>query len=51
MANPSKMPRITVDIGKEKKLSLIKYSTERGQSISYIFRKLLGKLLKGEIVL
>lgn len=42
--------RVTVEIGKNKK-SLLKYSTSRGWSVSYVVRKLVEKLLSGEITL
>lgn len=47
---PKKLNRVTIDIGSKKK-SLLKYTTSRGWSVSYVVRKLVEKLLNGEITL
>ena len=43
--------RIAVSIGNKEKAKLIKYITARGWSVSYVIRKLVEKLLAGEIKL
>lgn len=43
--------RIAVSIGNKEKAKLLKYITARGWSVSYVVRKLVEKLLSGEIVL
>lgn len=51
MNPPTSFERVAVDIGKKQKQSLLKYTTSRGWSVSYVVRKLVEKLLTGEIVL
>lgn len=41
--------RIAVKLGTKEKTKLIKYITARGWSVSYVVRKLVEKLLAGEI--
>lgn len=43
--------RIAVNLGTKEKAKLIKYITARGWSVSYVIRKLVEKLLSGEIKL
>lgn len=48
MNPPNSYKRIAIDIGTDQKLALINYAAKRGQSVSYVVRKLLEKLLKAE---
>ena len=43
--------RIATNIGTAQKAKLLKYITARGWSVSYVVRKLVEKLLNGEIKL
>lgn len=43
--------RIAINIGTDQKKKLLKYITKRGWSVSYVVRKLVEKLLSGEITL
>lgn len=51
MNPPTSFERVTADLGKKQKALLVKYTTSRGWSVSYVVRKLVEKLLTGEIVL
>lgn len=51
MRAPTSLERITADVGQKNKKAFVKYTTDRGWNISYVVRKLIEKLLAGEVQL
>jgi hypothetical protein len=48
---PTPFERVSVDINRNRKISLINYAAKRRMSVSAVVRKLLDMLIAGEIKL